>query len=417
MPMSMPAPPQGANLPPRPELPRGAIVALASGGFASALSMRVADPLLPLMAREFDRPLGTVALVVTMFALAYGVAQLFFGPVGDRFGKYRVIGLGAMANVVSALACALAPGFEVLVAARLLAGATAAAMIPLAMAWIGDVVPYEQRQPVLARFLIGQIMGMTSGFLLGGIAADHLGWRAPFLIIATLFVLVALALAVMLRRLPPQARQAARDTRFSLTGLVGEFRQVLARPWARRVLATVFLEGLFVFGASTFMAAHLHQRFGLSLSAAGAVVMLWGFGGLLFAFIAGPLVRRLGETGLSVGGAVLMSASLVGVGLTPVWWGAAPACLAGGLGFYMLHNTLQINATQMAPERRGAAVSSFASSLFLGQAVGVALGGLLILRVGAAGLIVLGGVGVLLVGLNFARWRWAHGVAGAAAAR
>ena len=138
-------------------IPRGAVACLASTAFASGVSMRVNDALLPKLAGEFAVSLGQASQVISIFAIAYGLAQLLFGPLGDRFGKYRVIAWATAACAGTALVCALAPGFSALRAARALAGATAAAIIPLAMAWIGDVVAYEQRQPVLARFLIGQI--------------------------------------------------------------------------------------------------------------------------------------------------------------------------------------------------------------------------------------------------------------------
>src|SRR5260221_3005527 len=81
----------------------------------------------------------------------------------------------------------------------------AAAIIPLSMAWIGDVVPYEQRQPVLARFLIGQIVGVAIGQLLGGLAADFLGCRVPFYLLAAGFLPVR-GLAVPVHpRLPTDA--------------------------------------------------------------------------------------------------------------------------------------------------------------------------------------------------------------------
>ena len=77
---------------------------------------------------------------------------MIFGPLGDRFGKYRVIAWACVACAVATLLCALAPGFGLLLGARMVAGAMLAAVIPLSMAWIGDVVPYEHRQPVLARW-------------------------------------------------------------------------------------------------------------------------------------------------------------------------------------------------------------------------------------------------------------------------
>mgnify|MGYP003733900411 CR=1 FL=1 len=115
----------------------------------------------------------------------------------------------------------------------------------------------------------------------------------------------------------------------------------------------------------------------------------------------------------SVGGA-LLALSLLTVGLAPGWGWAPPACFVAGLGFYMLHNTLQINATQMAPERRGAAVASFASCFFLGQATGVALFGLVVAQIGTRAVMATGAIGVLIVALNFSRLRARRDAAAAA---
>ena len=390
--------------PPR-SLPAAAVFALALAAFASGISLRLTDPLLPLFAQQFAISPGEAAAVITSFSIAYGVAQLFFGPVGDRFGKYRVIAWACAACAVTASLCGLAQGFSQLVAARLLAGATAAAVIPLAMAWIGDVVPYERRQPVLARFLIGQILGLSAGVFVGGFAADHLSWRVPFFGIGLGFVAISMALFALDRRLPAQARMQNRARGNALRSMVNEFSQVLALPWARIVLLTVFLEGAFLYGAFAFIATHLHQSFGLPLATVGGVVMLFGFGGLLFALASGWLVRRLGEVGLTSVGGVLLAVALFAVGIAPAWWWAMPGCFIAGLGFYMLHNTLQINATQMAPERRGAAVSAFASSFFLGQAAGVALAAMVVVHRGTGDAIGIGAGGVLVVALAFSRLR------------
>lgn len=382
-------------------IPRGAIACLALAAFGSGLSLRVNDALLPKLVSEFGVSLGTAAQVISLFATAYGLAQLCFGPLGDRFGKYRVIGWASAACALTAAGCAMAPGFDALRIARALAGATAAAVIPLSMAWIGDVVPYEQRQPVLARFLIGQIVGLSTGVWLGGFAADHFSWRAPYAVIALLFGATSLALLALNRRLPPGARASKPASGPALQRIVEEFSGVLSRPWARVILGLVFLEGMFLYGPFAFIASHVHRVFGLSLSAAGALVMLFGLGGFVFALLSGRLVRHLGEAGLARWGGALMSLALLGIGYAPAWPAALVACFVLGLGFYMLHNTLQVNATQMAPDRRGAAVSAFAACFFLGQSAGVSLGALCIGRVGTEGFLALGAVGVAGVAAAF----------------
>jgi predicted MFS family arabinose efflux permease len=380
------------------DLPRGAIACLAFTAFGSGVSMRVNDALLPQLAQEFGVTLGTASQVISGFAIAYGLAQLFFGPVGDRHGKYRVIAWAALASARAALACAAAPGFDTLRAARLLAGATAAAVIPLAMAWIGDVVPYERRQPVLARFLIGQIVGASAGVWFGGLAADHGSWRVPYAAVTVLFALAGAALFVIDRRLPA----AARSVRPSAGSTGPGFGIVLARPWARRVLALVFLEGLCLYGPFAFIASHLHRSLGLSLSHAGAVVMLFGLGGFVFALLAGAFVRRLGEAGLVGWGGGGLGLALLVIAFAPAWGWALAGCTLLGLAFYMVHNTLQVHATQMAPDRRGAAVSAFAACFFLGQAAGVALGGWVVEGWGIAAWLCAGAAGLVLIAAVFA---------------
>jgi predicted MFS family arabinose efflux permease len=271
------------------------------------------------------------------------------------------------------------------------------------MAWIGDVVPYQQRQPVLARFLIGHILGLSTGAFVGGLAADELSWRFPFFCIAVLYSAIGIALLALNKRLPASARLIHKSEGPAIPRMVSDYKAVLARPWARLVLVTVAIEGACLYGAFAFIATHLHHTFGMSLTMAGALVMLYGFGGLLFALASHAFVKHFGEKGLTLWGGLFVAASLLAIGVAGAWWWAVPACLLAGLGFYMLHNTLQTNATQMAPERRGAALSTFAFCYFMGQSSGVAIAGLLVGQVGTGAIIIAGAAGVLGVALNFSR--------------
>lgn len=395
-------------------VPTRAIVALSFTAFASAASMRVTDPLLPRFETEFGVDTATAAYVITAFATAYGLFQVLFGPAGDRYGKYRVIGWAALASGFTALACALVPDFDALVVARFVAGASVAAIIPLSMAWIGDVVSYDRRQPVLARFLTGQILGFSSGQLLGGVAADYFGWRMPFVFLAAWFAIAGITLLRMQAQVAPPATVALPAGGNYVSRLVRDAGEVTKRPWSRVVLLTVFLEGASVFGAIAFLPTHLHNVHGLSLSAAGAIAMALGLGGLIFAAVSGGLVRRLGEIGLARSGGIVVLAGFATVAFAPAWWFAPVGATLAGMGFYMFHNTLQTNATQMAPERRGMAVALFASSLFIGQALGVAAASYVAAQFGTQPVLLLGGAGVVVVAWTFARLRRRRNDAGLA---
>jgi predicted MFS family arabinose efflux permease len=386
-------------------IPSQAIIALSFAAFGSGMSMRVADSMLVRLASDFGVTLGTAAMVITVFALAYGLSQLLFGPLGDRYGKYLVIAWGCIACAFTTALCGVATDFSVLLAARILAGASCAALIPLSMAWIGDVVVYEDRQTVLARFLIGQILGLSTGILLGGISADYFGWRFPFFLISSCFLMTGIWLVKTNAGLPADARRVYHANGHALSRTLSEFRRVLEIDWARKVLGTVLIEGALVYGGLAFVPTHLHTVHDLSLSKSGGLVMLFGLGGFLFALGSRTMVKRLGEVGLVRGGALMMGAAMLIIALTPVWWLAIPACFVFGLGFYMMHNTLQINATQMAPQRRGAAVAAFASCFFIGQSAGVAVGGAFLSSVGSMPLLVAAAIGVAMVGERFARLR------------
>jgi predicted MFS family arabinose efflux permease len=312
-----------------------------------------------------------------------------------------VITWGCAACSLASAFCALAPDLHSLVAARVFAGATSAALIPLSMAFIGDAVPYEHRQPVLARFSIGQILGVALGQLLGGLSADYFGRSAPFILLAVIFAVSA----VLLQRLRHGLDTPAPPTlqRATPGDLLREFGHVLSEPWARRVVVTVFLEGAFVLGAFAFFATHLHGALGISFTLAGSAAMLFGFGGLLFATTARPLLARFGEPGLMRVGACTLLAMMGLVALAPGVIVVALACFAMGVGFYMLHSTLQTHATQMDPARRGAAVATFALCYFLGQAAGVSLTGWAVTHFSTAWVIGVAAVGVTVVALDFAR--------------
>jgi predicted MFS family arabinose efflux permease len=365
---------------PAAAIPVRAIAFLSLAAFGSAAALRVTDAMLPQLAREFAVTTGAAGHVVTAFAISYGLLQLVFAPLAERFGKYAVVAASALASAAGSLVCAAAPTLEALAAARFLAGAVAGALIPISIAFIGDTVPYASRQPVLARFLMGQMLGIAGGQALGGWVGERFGWRVPFLALAALFLAAAVCLIAEWHA-NPATRPATR--RPAEGGLLVSVRRVLARPWARVVLAGCFIEGFAIYGPFAFIAAYLHERFGVSLAAAGGMIAFFGLGGMLYALAAAPLVARLRERGLVVAGAVALLAGYVALAFAPAAWMAIPSSLLIGLGFYMIHNTLQVNATQMAPETRGTGMALFATCFFTGQSLGVAAVAVAVDTVGA----------------------------------
>jgi predicted MFS family arabinose efflux permease len=155
-------------------------------------------------------------------------------------------------------------------------------------------------------------------------------------------------------------------------------------------------------GGLAFVATHLNQVRGAPMPVAGAMFFAVSAGGVVFAFFARRIVPVLGEARLAAAGTVVISLSVLGIAWAPTLAAAPVTCFGAGLGFYMLHNTLQTNATQMAPTRRGSAVALFASLFFLGQSVGVALAGRLAESVGTAWTLTISALAMLPVGIGYA---------------
>ncbi|HWS75434.1 MAG TPA: MFS transporter [Quisquiliibacterium sp.] len=381
---------------------------LAAASFASMASMRICDPMLPALASDFGVAAAAASGVVTLYAIGYGVSQLAHGPLGDRIGKARYIAGAALAAALASLLCALAPGLAALELARLLTGSIAAAIIPLSMAWVGDTVPYGQRQASLAKFLNGTILGAILGQAMGGILADTLGWRAAFVILAGIFALSGWMLRRVVLAGAPAGEVAAATAATAATaspaapapGALARYGIVLRSGWARTILVIVGIEGLLAFGPLAFVPTSLHERAGLPVWIAGATVAAFGLGGLAYTANAARLVNRLGESGLALAGGALMASGFALLAVAP--WSGVLACILLGLGYHMLHNTLQTHATQMAPTVRGTGVALFAMCLFIGQSAGVTLAAQVVLAAGFVPVFAGAAAGVLATGASFA---------------
>lgn len=170
--------------------------------FASTASMRLCDPMLGGLGQGFGVTTGEASVVIAAYAISYGVLQIVYGPLGERLGKLRVIGASSLVCLLISLLTALVPSLNWLVLARAAMGAAAAGIIPLAIAWVGDQVAYEQRQEALARLMGASITGMMMGQWFGGFATQHWGWRYAFVAVSAIFAVALWRMALYLKNQP-----------------------------------------------------------------------------------------------------------------------------------------------------------------------------------------------------------------------
>jgi predicted MFS family arabinose efflux permease len=404
---------------------------LGMAAFMVQADARVIDPLLHVVARDFHTLPPSAAIVISSYALPYGLFQLFYGPLGDRIGKLRVMAACLTLFAFGTFACAFVPSLPVFAVLRFLTGVVAAAIIPMSLGYMGDKFPYETRQIALGQFMSALMMGQIMGSTLGGIFGQYLGWRNIFLVFGVMALGVSVLLAREGRRFPEQRKT---DRRFGapilavplggsviFVGMLGVFSVGLSRgleglgaclliyalvvqyggmmrlPGAPVVLGTVLLEGLFVFGGLSYLASSLTDRFGVNYASAGLMLTGFGIGGLAYSFSVKKLVNRIGELGILLLGGTLLGVAFVSIGLMQAWQWFIPLVVLLGMGYYTMHGTLQTRATELAPEARGTAVSLFAFFFFMGQATGPQLLGGILTAYGYGAAFITAGAGLFIV--------------------
>jgi predicted MFS family arabinose efflux permease len=379
-----------------------AFYALASAAFISGANLRVFDSLLPTMAEDFGVAPTVASIVVTAFTLAYGLFQIVHGPLGDRVGRLRIVAIAMLIACLGSLGSALAPDLPGLTLLRFVTGIGAAGIIPVSIAWVGDHTDYDNRQATLGRFIGFILTGQIVGPALGGALAEWFSWREVFYLFAAAF----LAVSVVLFRFDRQERQDAGKREKpapSHTNVFHTYAEILRDPWVRTVLLTVCIEGTLFYGSFAYTGAWLKHTFDLSYLLIGAMLAGMGLGGVLYSLLVRWLLRRMGESGFVIGGALMLLVFYLCLPFSPSWQVVGPLCIFGGFGFYMMHNTLQTKATEMFPRARGTAISAFALSLFCGQAIGVALFGRAITKFGYTWSFLLTGIALLALGMHFSR--------------
>ncbi|HEX2255176.1 MAG TPA: MFS transporter [Afifellaceae bacterium] len=367
-------------------------VVLAIVGFASAVSLRNTDPLLPLIATDFGIAVTQAALLATAFTLPYAVMQLVLGPIGDAVGKALLIRVCVTVLALALLVSAVAPAYPALVAARMLAGGFAGGLIPVAMALIGDRVPFERRQLAISRLLFATLSGQLVGAASAGLLADAAGWRGVFALSAAITAASAV-LALVYLKPSGQPRKPV-----SLAAAMAGYREVMRNPRSRAVYLLVMAEGLIVFGSFPFVVVLLELHGSGGVVQAGIVIAAFAVGGLVYTGLVGWLLRVAGQRrmmalGGAIGGACLAAAAL------PVAWPVTAALFFGlGLGFFMVHNSFQTEASELAPGARASAFALFASLYFLGQGIGVLLVREAAVMIGLPAVMI--GLGALFAGLG-----------------
>ena len=367
--------------------------------FASTLFSRAVDPVIPKIAADIGVDVKTAALLSSAFTFPYAIMQPALGTIGDFFGKTRLMNASLAAVVTTTLVCAFASNFPLLVTMRVIAGVCAGGIFPVGVAIVGDLVPVHERQVAIGRLLAVGLTGNLIGAVISGVIGDLVGWRGVFFSIGAFGLLVAVTAFFAFRGM-----HAARSKPFSLTAAAAGFRSVLADPRAKICFSSVFFEGVVIHGMFPYVALLLLMGGQTHSSYAGLIVGGFGLGGILFSLALPWLVERMHERHLMLTGTAGAAIAFILIALNPVWYVEAAVFVLFGIGFYMLHNCIQVHVTDLSQTARGTALSMHSSAFFTGQAIGPIYYGYAFDHFGIAPPPLLGAGVIIAVGLVCARF-------------
>jgi predicted MFS family arabinose efflux permease len=326
-------------------------------------------PLLVNIAADLQLEISRAALSVTAYMLSFGFFTVLFGPLGDRFGKGRIIKIAAFGTAVFSIAGGFAFNLPSLVVFRAFNGMFAAGIFPVTMALIGENFDEESRHDAIGSVMGMMFLGGASSILIGGTLAQVASWRAVYVF----YGIAELVLAFFVFRKLPTVGGSKNVSFFKTYGTALSTKGLLA------VVGTIFFVGFAVFGTFSFSGHYIESTTGLPVLFVGLILTSFGAGTVIGGRKAGEIRKALGRFFLPAAG-ILGCAGLFSLASFRHIGVFVPSFFAFGLAFVFLQSTLIMTAQRRLPALRGTAMSLASFHMFVGGAIGTIVNAQVITR-------------------------------------
>ncbi|GLO12270.1 MFS transporter [Pseudomonas putida] len=264
------------------------------------MSRQVLNAVFPLLKGEWALSDGQLGLLSGIVALMVGLLTFPLSLLADRFGRVRSLVLMAVLWSLATLGCAMAENYPQMFIARFLVGVGEAAYGSVGIAVVVAVFPRDMRSTLAGAFMAGGMFGSVLGMALGGVLAQHLGWRWAFAGMA----LFGLVLAMLYPMIVKEARIAPKCAQQALDKPCRPLRSLYS---SRSVIAAYVGSGLQLFVGGTlivWMPSYLNRYYAMGTDRAGAIaaviVLCSGIGMILCAMLCDRLGRQRPDRKISL---------------------------------------------------------------------------------------------------------------------
>jgi DHA1 family bicyclomycin/chloramphenicol resistance-like MFS transporter len=330
------------------------VILSALMGFAS-ISTDLYLPALPSMAGALHADMGMMELTIAGYLVGFSLGQLFWGPIGDRYGRRLPVVIGLVLFAVGSVGCALSANAWEIIGWRVIQAIGACAGVVLARAVVRDLYERDRAAQMLSTLIVVMAIAPLIGPMIGGQILRFASWQAIFWVLAGIGVLTIAAVVTLPETLPPERRNGG-----PLIGALADYRDLLRE---RRILAYAGTGAFFYAGAYAYIAGtpftyigYYHvtpQHYGLLFGAAILGIMALNM-------VNSKLVTRFGSDSLLRAGALVAAVSGLCVAVAAATgWGGLGALAVCLIAFQAVNGLVVANSLAGAlagfPERAGAA--------------------------------------------------------------
>ncbi|HED0393322.1 TPA: MFS transporter [Yersinia enterocolitica] len=376
------------------------VLMLATGAGLSVASIYYSQPLLGVMGSDLHASVGVVGLVPTLTQIGYALGILLLAPLGDRHDRRIIILLKGILLTAALLFSGFVPGINALLVTSFVIG-IAATMAQDIVPASATLVSAAQRGKTVGTVMTGLLLGILLSRVLSGFVAEYFGWRSLYMGAALSVIIITLVIWRSLPRVPATSALSYPALLASMSHLWLQFKDLRRAALSQALLSV----GFSAFWST--LAVMLQDTYHLGSAVAGAFGLA-GAAGALAAPLAGSLADRRGPQVVTLIGASLATLSFAALFLLPL----LPFHLQIGLivlsaiGFdFGVQATLVAHQTiiySLEPAARSRLNALLFTCVFIGMAVGSALGSLMLEKMGWAGVVAL----ITLAGATSLAVRW-----------
>jgi predicted MFS family arabinose efflux permease len=351
------------------------LLTLAGIQFSHILDFMIMMPLGPILMKEFGISTHEFGLLVASYSFSAAVSGLLGATFIDRFERKRLLLVMFALFGLATLACAIAPGYGMLLVARGLAGTFGGVMGALVQTMVGDTIPFARRAKasgiVSTAFSVSTVAGVPLSLWL----ANHLNWRAPFVFIAVLVVLFIFVGMRFLPELHHHLSDAKRAHPFAaMFAVLGDANHLRALLYS----ALVIFSG---FTVIPYITVYAVGNVGIAMQDIPFVYLAGGAATFFTARLIGHWADLRGKTGAYrrlAFAALLPLVFVTHTGTAPLWW-----WLVITTAFFVLISGRMIPAMAIIvsaaqPKLRGTFMSLNATVQSLAMGIATTLAGFII---------------------------------------